>query len=182
MLDDYAVSDSGSTGGSGNQNRSRNMLILLQATQKEYKERYGGSSEQYKAIGTASLLAADLSEGYAKHATMSLHLNAMNSRIAETNSRADAMLASISRGAEKVAGEQKAHFLKAGVKLEGSAMNVIADTMVQAGEMERQKQHEISYAKTQMNIQKAMLETKMAGAPIETLLSMGGSYATASTM
>jgi hypothetical protein len=178
-IEDFSAGGSTSTGLG---NKSSNLLLLLNAQNAYYKKRYGGSYDQWKRAGTASLMAAEVSEGYAKYSTLQLQVNAINSQKREIADRGNQLLATISKQAKSVAGQQEAAFVKAGVKLEGSALNVMANTMIQANELERQKKYELDYQRGQMEIQEAMLKTKMSQVPMETLLSMGSSVAMAGAM
>lgn len=161
-------------------NKSSTQLTMLNARDKWYKEQYGGDPDAWKALGTTSLLSAGISEGYTKHANYEIQLNSLRAQSEEVEYRGNKLLAMIGQQAGQVQGEQKAAFIKAGVKLEGSALNVLTDTVLKANEMEAQKKRELDYQKAQSNIQQTMIQSKMDNVAFETVLGMAGSYATAS--
>jgi methyltransferase-like protein len=161
----------------GKSNKSQNLMLLLRARDAEFKNRYGGSPEKWKAMSTTSLLAADLADAVTENANRSMQLTQLQTQRQELESRGNTILGQIARQGQKVAAEQTGAFTKAGVKLEGSAMNVVRQTMEEADTMAAQKQREMNYRSSQMKIQEQMIKAKMAQAPMETLLGMGQTYA-----
>lgn len=174
-LSDFATNESQST--FKFQNRSSNLLTTLNARDSWYKKQYGADPEAWKAAGKASLLAADLSEGFAKHANMEMQLNALKAQTDEVEFRGNKLLAMIGQQAKQVQGQQMGTFIKAGVKLEGSALNVLTDTVLKANEAEAMKKRELDYSLAQSKIQQTLIESKMDNVGLETALGMAGSLA-----
>jgi len=171
-----------STLNTGNSNKSKNLLLLLRAQQKEYVKRYGGDPEKWRTMGTASLLAADFAEGYTDYTNSQIALNTHKMQTKELQSRGDALLSLIGKQAGQVKAAQEGAFVKSGVKLEGSAINVLTDTMIQASQAEAQKKRELDWEMGQRKIEETMMQAKVDRAPLETLLGMGSSYAYAKAM
>lgn len=182
MLSDYSATSPSASPGSFTRNRASNMLLALRAQEQEYLKRYGGSAEKYRAMGTVSLLAADLSDAVSDYANTQIQLNQARAQRKEMSSRIDASLALIDKQAGKVQSEQTAAFTKAGVKLEGSALNVITQTAIEANNLKAQQKRESEYQLGQMKIQEKMMEAKLDRAPMETLLGLGSTYAYAKAM
>lgn len=177
MLNESAPATSGLM-----RNRAGNMLLALRAQEQEYLKRYGGSADKYRAMGTVSLLAADLSESIADYANTQIQLNQAQAQRKELTSRMDASLALIDKQAGKVQAAQEGSFVKAGVKLEGSALNVITQTAIDATNMKAQQKREQEYQLGQMKIQETMMKAKLDRAPMETLLGLGSTYAYSKAM
>jgi len=148
------------------------------ANKKYLADKYGGTSEQWKSMGTASLLGADVMDGFDQWANASLSADAIESQQKELTTRANVSIANILSKGEKVQGVQTAAFMKSGVKLEGSALNVLYDTANQALDAAKIRQQEATAKNTNLEIQKRMAETQAEYAPLETILSMGSTLAT----
>jgi hypothetical protein len=181
MLSDFEASSTPSTARLG-RNRASNMLLSLRAQEQEYIKRYGGSADKYRAMGTVSLLASDLAEAASSYANTQMQLTQARTQRQELSSRIDASLALIDKQAKKVQSEQTAAFTKAGVKIEGSALNVLTQTAIEANNMQAQQKREADFQMSQMKIQETMMEQKLQRAPMETLLGMGSTYAYAKAM
>lgn len=179
LADQFAIDGGAKT--IGNSSRSSNLLLLLKAQEKEYQKRYGGSPESWRTLGTASLLAADFTESYADQATMEMQLSQAEIQRKEFSARGDKLLSLMSKQGAKVVDEQQAAFTKAGVKFSGSALNVMTESIIKADDATLQKKRELDYQKSQMQVQQTMAQAKLDRAPLETLISMGSTYAYAST-
>ncbi len=151
-----------------------NMAI---ANDKYLKEKYGGSSASWKSTTRATLIGADFADSYANWATSNLQAEAIESRQNEISARADMSVASILAKGEAVQGVQQAAFSRAGVKLEGSAINVLQQTSMEATEAATLRQRQADFQNAQMAVQKRMMEVESEFAPLEFLASAGRSYA-----
>lgn len=141
----------------------------------------GASAEELKALGTASILGGDIVAGYEKAANARIEANALQSKQTEIAARAKLSIANIASAESKVVGAQKAAFTKAGVKLEGSALDVIQDTISQANEAMLLRQREAGFINTSLEMRKAIAKHKESTAGMETLLNMGTSLAMLNT-
>jgi len=144
---------------------------------KYLASRHGGTAEQWKTMSTASMLGANISDSYAQWANANLTASSIQSRQAEISSRAAISTANIMQQGAKVQGAQQTAFVKAGVKLEGSAINVLTETANQAMEASKIKQLEADFEAGQLEVQRRMAETQAELAPLEFLVNAGSSYA-----
>jgi hypothetical protein len=147
------------------------------ANSKYLSETYGGSTQSWKNASTASLIGAELSDSYTNWANANLQADSIESRQNEISARADMSVANIFARGEAVQGEQAAAFSKAGVKLEGSAINVLQDTADKAMEAARVRQMESDFENIQLEVRRQMFETQAELAPLEFLAGATSSYA-----
>jgi hypothetical protein len=157
--------------------RARNDYLAAVSNSKYLKDKYGGSVQHWKNIHTASLIGAEVSDSYAKWANESLQVNSIEARQSEVASRAELSIANIFAESEKVQAVQKGAFQKAGVKLEGSALNVLRETAMQATEAAQVRQLEADFENTQMEVQRRMLESRIESAPMDFIMNVGYAYA-----
>lgn len=147
------------------------------ANSKYLSDTYGGSVQGWKNASTASLIGAELSDSYTKWANANLQSEAIQARQDEMSARADISVANIFAHGDAVQAEQKGAFLKSGVKLEGSAINVLQQTASQAAEAARTRQLEADFEIMQLEVQQKMFETQAELAPLEFLSGAFGAYA-----
>lgn len=172
-LSDFATGETVGT----KTNRSSNLLLILKAQEAQYEKKYGHSPDKYRALGTSSLLAADLAESYAKNATTEMQLSQAKAQREEFDQRGNKLLSLMDSQKTQVIDAQKSAYLKGGVKLEGSALNVLTDTIIQSDEAQLQKKRELDYQKSQMKIQENMAQSKLDNSNMETLINLGATYA-----
>jgi hypothetical protein len=183
MADELGTFATGSASlNTGNANKSKNLMLMLRAQESQYAKRYGGDPDNWRKLGTASLLAADFADGYTEYTNSQIALNTHKTQTKELQSRGDALLSLIGKQAGQVKAAQEGAFVKSGVKLEGSALNVLTDTMIQASQAEAQKKREFDWEMGQRKIEETMMTAKLDRAPLETLLGMGSTYAYAKAM
>lgn len=147
------------------------------ANSKYLAETYGGSAQSWKNASSASLIGAELSDSYTKWANSNLQAESIESRQNEISARAEISVANILGQGEIVQGEQKGAFIKSGVKLEGSAINVLQQTASQALEAAKTRQMEADFEIMQMEVQQKMFETRAELAPLEFLAGGFSAYA-----
>jgi len=132
-------------------------------------------SGTYKAIGGASLIGADLIDGVNKSVGLSNEIKAIDTKQSEINTRADITLAAIAKKGEKVVGAQRASFAKSGVKLEGSALDVLTETEMSAINEAMIARQDADYDIKRLSIAKAVKEAQAKYVPWETAISILGS-------
>ena len=147
------------------------------ANSRYLSETYGGSVQAWKNASSASLIGADLTDSYTKWANANLQAESIEARQSEMSARAEMSVANIFGQRDVVQAEQKGAFLKSGVKLEGSALNVLQQTASQALEAAQARQMEADFEIMQLEVQKRMFETKAELAPLEFLAGGFSSYA-----
>lgn len=149
--------------------------LLSQAKYAELAEMYGDNPADWRLAGAATLIGADIADGYAKWATNSLRASQIEKRQSEINSRADITIANLLEQGEQVADKQEAAFIKAGVKIEGSALSVMSETLENANQAAMIRRREADFELGQMEVEKALARTKASMAPFETALNIAGS-------
>jgi hypothetical protein len=150
--------------------RAQSNLAYLQSI-------YGKDAKKIALAGGASLIGADLIELSQTLSSSELAQKNIYERQKEMSERSDISLASIASQGEKVLGAQVSAFTKGGVKLEGSALDVMQETVSDAFEAMQIRQREADFANTQLEIKKAMQRKAAEFAPIDTLLSIAGTGA-----
>jgi len=121
------------------------------------KDYYDGSTNASKVRAGFSF-ASDVSEITLKDVQRGLMVDSLNSRIAETALRATINSRQISEQTDKVVAEQQMQFLASGVRLEGSALEVLADTIDNFAEKQRNTQREFDYEIENLSVEKAFTE------------------------
>ena len=138
-------------------------------------KKYGGTPESWGAISTATMIGADLVDAMAEKTNADFSAETIDAKQQEVSNRADAAIASIFAKGESVKSAQKTAFVKSGVKLEGSALNVLTETANKAMNAATFKQQEAAYANTQMEVQKRMAERRSELAPLGFVANAGSS-------
>lgn len=140
-------------------------------------KKYGGTEAQWKGLATASLIGADLVDSYSKWANANLMVQGIEAKQQEIEARADVSIANIFADRDKVQAAQKAAYIKSGVKLEGSALTVLAQTASDALEAAEVRQQEADFQNAILERQKAIAEVQADLAPMEFVINAGSSYA-----
>ena len=149
------------------------MKLLADAKYQQLAKMYGDDPQKWRLAGAATLIGADIAEGYSKWAQNTLKANSIQKRQNEIDSRADISIANLLKQGDKVESQQATAFIKSGVKLEGSALNVMSETIEQANEAARLKRRQADFEISQMEVQKAIAKTKAKYAPFETAINIG---------
>jgi len=157
-------------------NRAKIDYLRAVSNSKYLKGKYGESSDVWKTVGTASLIGAELSESYANWANAALQVSSMQTQQNEIKTRSEISIANIYAQSEAVQGAQKSAFIKAGVKIEGSAISVLQETATKAMRAATIKQQETDFQNTQMEIQKRMSEVERDAAFMEGVLGAATTY------
>ncbi len=139
--------------------------------------KYGGTPEQWKGVATASLIGAEISDSYSKWANSSIQASAIEARQNQITARADVSVANIFAKGEAVKSAQAGAFIKSGVKLEGSALNVMHETANKATEAAKIRQLEADFENTQLEVQRRMMQVQAEMAPLEFMVGAGSAYA-----
>lgn len=134
---------------------------------------YGKDSGLWRGAGAATLIGAEIAEGYNKWANASLKSESIEARQQEISSRADATISLLAQESKAVQAVQETAFAKAGVKLEGSAIDVVAETAVKAMEAAKARRREADFQVASMEVEKALQDVTAKYAPINTLLNIG---------
>ena len=142
----------------------------------ELVDMYGEEgAKNMRIAGTASLIGADLAEGHASMVNAEMDIDAAESKQAEIAARASQSISNILVKKDKVQSAQTLAFVKSGVKLEGSAIDVLQETAHEAFESARVRQKEADFAIGQEEVSKSVAKAKARMAPWETALNIGGS-------
>lgn len=152
---------------------------IADANLAKLKKDLGLSSNQFKSLGASTLIGADIVEGYQDYANAKIQEDNLEQTQQEIQSRSDATIASIFAQQDKVQAAQTTSFIKAGVKLEGSALNVLQETAQDALDAAKIQQREADFDIKRMEVAKAIARTKAKYAPYNTALSALGSGALA---
>lgn len=148
------------------------------ARYKELLSKYGEEGK-LRTGGAVSLIGADLLEGYNTSVNEDLRALAIDKKQKEISERGSISLLNIAREETKVVGVQEAAFAKSGVKLEGSALNVLSDTIREATESKLLRQREVSFAESQLEVEKVLSKKRSEFAAMDTLMAVGMSATTA---
>jgi hypothetical protein len=144
-------------------------------------KKYGGSINAWKAAGAASLISAEALDGISAHQKLGLQSSILGGVQDEIASRASESILNIGEQERQVVGMQKAHFAKSGVKLEGSAIDVIQETINKATESMLVKQREADFKSTQLDVQKKLSQFQQSTIATNSLLSIANIGAKAYT-
>jgi hypothetical protein len=158
-------------------NRSGLSHLLASSKWELLKEKYGENPDTWKAAGAMSLIGADLVDGASAVSNSNIKANNIAKRQTEVANRADVSLLNISKQGKQLTGIQKGHFIKSGVKLEGSALDVIQETIHKANDAMIIKQQEADFESSQLEIEKRLQRAKGEAAQVQTLLSIGSTLA-----
>lgn len=129
-----------------------------------------------QAGGQAFFSVAD---AYKQQAMAELQAAALSRQMEEMEYRNKIDLRHISEQGQKVIAEQTAAYITSGVKLEGSAMTTISDTLANAAEASYIKQRELDYNLTNISMDKAQAE--YAASNQQLILNMAAGLAGAAT-
>ena len=140
-------------------------------------KKYGGTPSQWGTVSSATLIGADFVDAMAEKTNAELTASSIDAKQQELSNRADASIASIFAKSEQVQDVQRAAFIKSGVKLEGSALNVLTETASKAMNAVKFKQQEADFANTQLEVEKRMAEKRADLAPLQFVANAGTSYA-----
>jgi hypothetical protein len=124
-----------------------------------------------------------LGEAYKQQVFAKLQSQAVENQMIEIDKRARTEIGQIYSKADRVVAEQQAAFIKGGVKLEGSAMDVISDTMADAAEAAYVRRREADYELEGLSMQKGSLDFKASDQnlffnQVSSLMSAGAGFAT----
>ena len=150
--------------------------LLAKAKYDRLVKKYGDNPDLWQKAGTASLIGAEISEGYGKWASLNLKTSAIAARQEEISNRAEISVANLVKSGEKVAAAQAGAFVKSGVKLEGAALDVMTETALQATEAAQVRQQEADYEIAQQEVSKRVMKAQQDYAAFETILGIGTSY------
>lgn len=113
-----------------------------------------------QALGGLMQVGSIFGQAAQNDAALESQINALDLQMKEREYRHSQALRSMRRQARQVTSEQKEAYLSGGVKLEGSAMDVIADTMQDFMEAEIAAQREQDFISEQVAVQQAGLSTR----------------------
>ena len=99
-----------------------------------------------------------ISEAYKQKLFAKLQADAIKNQINEIDKRASIEIGQIFEQGGRVAAEQKAAYIKGGVELEGSAMDVISDTLSDAAEAAYIRRREADYEIVGLEMQRGSLK------------------------
>ena len=153
--------------------RLKSDLVRANSNADYLADKYGGTSEQWGTASKASLIGGELMDSYATWANSSLSAASIEGQQNEISARASVSTANILSKGEQVQGLQATAFIKSGVKLEGSALNVLNETASNALDAAKIRQQEADTKNTMLEVEKRMAESKAANAPLDFLLGVG---------
>lgn len=141
------------------------------------QSKYGNDPKMWKKASAVSLIGGELIEGMAEYNNAKLQMESIARRQDEIAGRAKISIANILQQGQKIEGAQTTAFAKAGVKMEGSALNVLAETATKAVEAARVKQRETDFELSQQEALRETLKVKQKFAIVDTLIGVGGTVA-----
>jgi len=108
-----------------------------------------------------------------------LQADALKNQMAEIDSRASIQIGQIFAQGEQVVAEQTGAYIKSGVELSGSAMDVLSDTMADAAEAAYIRRREADYQITGLSMQEASLREASSDLNffLNSASAAGGAYA-----
>ena len=148
-------------------------LAALVANQKLklLQEKWGDDPKTLRTVGAASILAGELTGALEQVAEQNINDEAQRIRQEEILRRSEKSVANIIQQGQKLSALQKTAFIKSGVKIEGSALNVMAETAQRALEAAKVKQRETDFEVGQIEIARAVAEAKADTAVFGALLN-----------
>lgn len=99
-----------------------------------------------------------ISQAYQQKLFAKLQADAVKNQIREIDKRASIEIGQIFAQGERVTAEQTAAFIKGGVDIEGSALDVLSDTMSDAAEAAYIRRREADYEMVGLEMQRASLQ------------------------
>lgn len=99
-----------------------------------------------------------IADAYKQKVFSALQANALKNQINEIDKRASIEIGQILQSGREVVAEQTGAFIKGGVKIEGSAMDVLSDTMTDAAEAAYIRRREADYQIVGLEMQRASLK------------------------
>jgi hypothetical protein len=135
--------------------------------------KYGDDPELWQVAGASSLIGGELVDIQNNASKANLQSSVLQRQQREVKERGGVSIANIAQQEKLVTGAQKAHFAKAGVKLEGSALDVIQETVHSATEATILKQRELDYEITNRDIERRLAAQRSKAATVNSLLNIG---------
>jgi len=133
-------------------------------------ESSGASANQLRGAAAATLIGAEISKGYSQWANSQLNIMANNRQAGEIDQRASLITGEIFARGEQVQAKQAGAFVKSGVKLEGSALNVLDETSDKALDAAINVRREADFALGNIAMQTAVAEVDADFAAFNTVL------------
>lgn len=144
--------------------------ILKEEAAKRLREKWG-SPESLRATAAVSILGGELVGAYEQITQQQINDELQSARQNELLDRASKSVANIMQQGQKIGALQKTAFIKSGVKLEGSALDVVAETAQRALEASKIRQRETDYDIGQIEIAKAIQASKAKSALFGSILN-----------
>lgn len=147
--------------------------LLRQQVRAELLAKRAGTADPWKAqaAGASLIGASQISKGLAEQSNAIMKAESIERRQNEVSQRADIAIGNIIMQGAQVRSAQETTFAKAGVKLEGSALNVLGETARQASEAARVRQREADFENSQMAKMKAVSQVNADYAMFNAILS-----------
>lgn len=119
-----------------------------------------------------------IGQAYKTKLFSALQAEAVKNQAREIDKRASVEIGQIFSAGERVASEQTAAFIKGGVKIEGTAMDVLSDTMSDAAEAAYIRRREADYEIIGLEMQRASLKEASSDMNffLNSLSAAGGAY------
>ena len=120
-----------------------------------------------------------IGDAYKNKVNAQMQSAAIQSQMEEIDLRADMAVKDIENQGKKVVAAQEGAFIKAGVKLEGSAMEVVSDTLADAAEAAMIARRQADYDQIGLARQKASLDSQSSDINfiLNSAAGAGGAYA-----
>ena len=151
----------------------RTEALLANVNRSFLEGMYGEDSSRWRAAGAATLIGAEIAEGYNTWANATLAAQELEKKQAEIDARTKVSVSLLAQESKKVQAVQETAFAKAGVKLEGSAIDVIAETAMHAMEAAKIRQREADFERGNLEVEKALQKMRAKYAPLNTILDIG---------
>lgn len=140
---------------------------------RDLQDKYGDDPNLWRMAGGVSLLGAEFANYQAELSNSEMAVESYQKRQDEIHARADISIANIIEQGKGVAAAQQGAFIKGGVELEGSALNVLSETAEKVIEAAQTRRREADFEISQLNVAKHLQRVKGEHAGLQTLLNAG---------
>ena len=130
-------------------------------------------STTIRSIGTAANVGASAIDAYSTITEERMRSDALGRQKAEVESRADTTAYALGKKRDNVLSEQEAAFANSGVAMEGSAMNVLNDTLHKAMEEQMLARSDADYKVMQLEVERVLSMKRAEYAAVDALFNIG---------
>ena len=130
-------------------------------------------AKQAKTVGVGLQTLSIINDASATKADLSAQTHALSIFQDETDRRHSIQVTQLRKQASRAVSGQTETFIKAGVKMEGSALDVVNDTYFDLLEAELEAETERAFAEEQLRVKQAGLRVQRKGVATQAAISAG---------